>query len=417
MQPFEAGDGSQLRILAAYRHFWPDSPPYAELLRSIAAHLSGEGHSVEVVAEHPCYKTADFEKEVPSTDRVDGVRVKRMPVLPGTSRQGLIDRLDQFLFPIRLLIHGIVRRLRGASYDVVLTATQPPVINGTFGWLTARLLGARFLYHFQDVYPELGRYAGLWDGEGVVYRLLYVLDRFTCRMADRCVVLSDDMAETLVERGVDREKIMVVHNFMPSGFEEDRIEARPTDRSDRQDVVLIFAGNLGRFQGLEPLVRAAQLVEEDLPNLTLEFLGEGVALPRLKQLAVDISNVRFRAHLPTAEADRVISEADVGIVSLRPDIYRVAYPTKTMTYLGLGVPILAVVESESSLARLVEREHLGFVVSGREPNEVAEAYRKVYQHRRELPELRDRARQTYNCFFSRDSILSRWTDLMDEIAS
>ena len=45
--------------------------------------------------------------------------------------------------------------------------------------------------------------------------------------------------------------------------------------------------------------------------------------------------------------------ADLGVVSLRPGVISSAYPSKTMTYLRHGCPILAFVEPESELATMV----------------------------------------------------------------
>ena len=47
---------------------------------------------------------------------------------------------------------------------------------------------------------------------------------------------------------------------------------------------IIFAGNLGRFQGLEDIVGATSLLGP-LANFELVFLGEGKALSSLQSLA------------------------------------------------------------------------------------------------------------------------------------
>ena len=68
-----------MRILIIYRHFWPDSPPYASLLRSIAGRLVRDGHQVEIWTEQPGYKSADTRKRAPRREQLDGIRVERFP--------------------------------------------------------------------------------------------------------------------------------------------------------------------------------------------------------------------------------------------------------------------------------------------------------------------------------------------------
>ena len=46
----------RLRLLLVHRYFWPDTPPYAVMLRAIAAHWAAAGHRVEVLAGQPSYK-------------------------------------------------------------------------------------------------------------------------------------------------------------------------------------------------------------------------------------------------------------------------------------------------------------------------------------------------------------------------
>ena len=50
------GRPAPMRILAAHRYFWPDSPPYAVMLREIGRAWVADGHSVSVVSSQPSYK-------------------------------------------------------------------------------------------------------------------------------------------------------------------------------------------------------------------------------------------------------------------------------------------------------------------------------------------------------------------------
>ena len=62
-----------------------------------------------------------------------------------------------------------------------------------------------------------------------------------------------------------------------------------------------------------------------------------------------------------------MASADAGIVSLAPGVIDCAYPSKLMTYLEVGLPVVAVVETDSELAGFVESHGLGWVAS---PNDV-----------------------------------------------
>ena len=57
-------------------------------------------------------------------------------------------RIAAGLFPFRVILHALGRRLRGERYDLLWTATMPPAINGWGTRIAARILGAKFVYHF-----------------------------------------------------------------------------------------------------------------------------------------------------------------------------------------------------------------------------------------------------------------------------
>ena len=75
-------------------------------------------------------------------------------------------------------------------------------------------------------------------------------------------------------------------------------------------------------------------------------------------------------------ADFVRDHADLGIVSLEPDVIRAAYPSKTMTYLRNGCPILALVEP-SELSSMVVDCGAGLAGTVDDLAEVAERLRAL----------------------------------------
>jgi len=178
---------------------------------------------------------------------------------------------------------------------------------------------------------------------------------------------------------------------------------------------IIFAGNIGRFQGLEALIDAAQILESKYPRIEVMLLGEGANLALLKQRAKGLSNVRFEGHMPLDEARPVIASADLGLVSIQSGIYRTAYPTKTLAYLELGVPILAVVESQSVLAHIITQNGLGWVAPGDNGTSLASTISSAYAEKNNSGETRTRVLSYYAQTLSREAVLGRWCALMQEL--
>ncbi len=423
-----------LKVLLSHRYFWPDTPPYASMLRTIAEGLAAEGHDVTVFSSQPSYRTSRAARR-PRVEHLGGVRVLRIPVLPERGRPVAVRVLNNAWYVTALFSHVMAR-----SYDVVVAASFPPIVAGRATSVAARLRRTPFVYHCQDLHPEVGRIEGML-ADGILFRLLRRVDEHTCDAAARVVVLSEDMRATLAARpDMDASRVVVINNFLPETFEDgvrtpagledpDADAALPGSTGDRGEEShaapvlpgvgfhVVFAGNLGRFQGLEAVVDAARLLAEQ-EDVHFVFLGGGVMEGELRRRAGPLlgRTVHFLSHKPQSVAQELVRAADLALVPLRQGVYRVAYPSKTLTCLAMGVPVLAAVEPESELARMVEAERVGWVASPEDPDGLAAAVTKALRERDALPRARDRARELYERRFSVGHSLRAWAGLVKEVA-
>lgn len=341
-----------MKILFTHRYFWPDTPPYALMLRSIAEGIQDKGHTVQVYASKPSYRAISKNTEIKG---IDGLDVKRAFVFSEQGANFIVRFLNVLLYCAGLFIH--ILRTRP---DIVTAATFPPVIAAWTASLASKIVGAKFVYHMQDVHPEVSRFSGGRLGQGVPFKLLQMLDNQTLRRSALVVVLSQDMVDTLNARGLKKLPIDIINNFLLDDFEA--TPPVPEDLAKPKGVKrIIFAGNLGKFQNLDVLANGIVHYLNSDPSTELFFLGDGVAAKELKQKWSDNKQVKFAPFLPYSSAKAIIEAADVGLVSLREDIYRVSYPSKVLTYLGLGIPVFVLIEPDSTLAKLVLRDRLGVV--------------------------------------------------------
>ena len=395
-------------VVLIHRYFWPDTPPYASILRDVAERLGQDGLRVTVLTCQPSYNRAVVER-APARERLGrGVTVRRWPVLDDR-RSSALKLANLLWFCLRLALS--LPRL--GRVNVVMAASTPPVVlAATASWL-ARRKGADFVYHRQDIYPEVA--VGLGKQEGLLSRTARWADARTDRRAGRVVVLSRDMAETIRARGVPPEATVVINNFDPWPLPDLGSAAEP--HADGQ-LVVVFAGNIGRFQGLETLFQALVALRDD--PVDFHFFGAGALSERLESLVSEQGLQRVHQHgyqHPDQVADFLASQADLGVVSLAPGVIRAAYPSKTLSYLRQGTPILALVEGDSELACTVRDERIGIQV---EPGDVAglvAAIRTLSADRSLLGGARERARSLYARSFDKDVRLAQWSQLFERLGA
>jgi glycosyltransferase involved in cell wall biosynthesis len=258
-----------------------------------------------------------------------------------------------------------------------------------------------------------GRLRSRW-----LYGLLKRFDTQSCRNALRNVVLSEDMRDTLLERGVTAPQIEVLNNFrLETHFDgTDRIPEPLA--SDTGHYNVLFAGNLGEFQGLDAIIEAANLLAAN-KQIRFLFMGEGLAKERLITAAGSLveDTVFFLPQVSVEVAFAAMVRADLGLISLSPGVYRVAFPSKTMMYLAAGCPVLAIVEPESRLAETAASGELGYCCGHqREPAAIAAAIAAAWHDRARWDAARrETLRATAETLFGREAILQRWVKLMQEV--
>lgn len=412
-----------MKILLIHRYFWPDAPPYAHMLRAIGGHLARCGHRVSVLSTQPSYHDAATFDEQPARETLDGIEVHRMRLLPEKKKQTGRRLVNMVLFLLRVLGHLLRHR-----YDLVTFSTMPPVGLGVTVRLALALTGRRgcYVYHCQDLYPEAALFGGMMR-EHAGYRLLRAIERTTCRAAGAVVVLSDDMRQTLLERGVEPDRIRVIDNFSlvapkttATAGQELPAALEPEGSQEPADTrfVVLFAGNLGRFQGLEELVEAAHRLS-DRPSIVFWIVGEGAVKDELVARAGELvgRTVFFAPYQAPEVAFRIMERADLGVVSLRPNLYRVAHPSKVSTYLTAGCRLLVVAERESQLVRSIVDRDLGSWSPQGDPAAMAATIAEEAARAETVRAGRESRRAHALEAYGTDAVFARWDELLTSLES
>ena len=112
-----------MRVVLVHRYFWPDTPPYAHILKQIALHLGEEGHEVTVLTCQPSYDRRQV-RHAPARELIaPGVEVRRWRVFPDR-RHSVVKAINLVIFGARLMLAGsrlMTKYGKGRS----TSATQP----------------------------------------------------------------------------------------------------------------------------------------------------------------------------------------------------------------------------------------------------------------------------------------------------
>lgn len=408
LRPAPTLNSSLGHVVLVHRYFHPDTPLYASLLQILAVRLGDSGYRVTVITAQPSYTGSSGR--APARELIHPmVEVRRFSLLPETRKIGPARLANIPLYFLRVFLSGI----RVRDVKVVMGATAPPVVGALAAAMVAQFHRAAFVYHNQDIYPEVAIAAGILTKPRLAH-FLRAIDSRNHRQASRIVVLSEDMRLTIGKRGVPLDRVSVINNFDP--FASADFSAARGDRGDPATLRIAFAGNLGRFQGLEQVIEAANLLR-DTP-VHFDLLGDGSLRAKLEEYVVErgLTKVRFHGYQPASEVESFLAEyADIGLVSLAPGVIRTAYPSKMFSYLRCGCAVIACVEADSELAQTLSRNKIGIVCPPGDADALSDAIKSCVSDPAKIADMRSRSRLFSTMALSPQHRLEEWDQLFADL--
>jgi glycosyltransferase involved in cell wall biosynthesis len=139
-------------------------------------------------------------------------------------------------------------------------------------------------------------------------------------------------------------------------------------------VVFLYGGNLGIAQDLDNIIRLATRLSchKDIHFL---LVGNGSEAARLeRRIAVEnLQNIKLLGALPEQEYMSLLSEADVGLISLDRRLRTYNITGKLLGYCSLGKPVLASVNVGNDLFEILGKNQAGLCLLNGKDHDLAAA--------------------------------------------
>jgi colanic acid biosynthesis glycosyl transferase WcaI len=363
-----------MNILLVAMNYAPEQTGIAPFNTGLAEYLAAEGHRVTALTTFPHYPewrvAPEYRGRWLVREQRHGVHVIRCRGYVPSRR----STLCRVAYDSALAVPAMLIGLRLPKPDVVL-AVSPPLQLAVAAWLLAWRHRARFILQVKDLVPDVAIALGMLRNR-LAIRAGRALEGFVYRRAEYILTISQGFVENLRAKGVPEEKLLV----LPDWTDCDAIRPLSGSNFFRRELaipedafVVLHSGNMGAKQRLENLLDAA----ERLPDRGFVFLlvGDGTERPRLERRAREqrLANVHF---LPLQPADRLpemLAAADVLLLNQDPAIVDTVIPSKLLTYLAAGRPVVAAIHEASEAARLIHAAGCGAVVPPADPDALAGA--------------------------------------------
>lgn len=330
--------------------------------------MCDRGHTVEVVTGHPHYPGRLWGRpRRPYREVRDGIRITRLPLWIGHA-SGAQRIREEMTYAASA---ALVAPFAGEADAIVAVS---PSFLGLFPVIVnARLRRTPWILWLQDILPDGASTTGLLESVTAL-RAARSLEQTVYRAASSIVVISDTFAENLRGKGVPDAKLTRIYNPATRGFSD------PLKSSRFRPSSILYMGNIGFSQGLVEVVRAFEASNGEF-RLIITGTGELEAAVRAEAKS---DRVAVLGLVPAERLERELARASLALVSQRPDVEEFNVPSRLMTLMARGIPILASVRPGSEVARLVASSGGGWVTPADHPEEAADLAPQILRNPSEL---------------------------------
>lgn len=363
----EVSEDNKPRLLVYAHYYYPDVASTGQILTELSEGLRERFH-VTVICTVPSYTgetTSYYKKHKYYFEVINGVYALRIRV-PRFRKNFSISRVINI---VSYFLSALVATLKLGKQDYVFTISQPPVLGGLLGVIGSKLKRAKFIYNIQDFNPEQ-ILAVNFTGNKLIIGTMMWLDKWSCKCADKIILVGRDMIETLKKRFPEKE-LPYVH--INNWIDEKSIVPLPSDNEEvvafkrqyklENKFVMMYSGNLGLYYDLAGLIKAFVSFKDE-KDVVFAFVGGGSLKEELEEFALqnELDNVIFIPYQDKEELVYSLNAADVHFVVNAKGIKGVSVPSKLYGVMAAGKPVLGVLEKGSEARLIIEESSCGRVV-------------------------------------------------------
>jgi O26-antigen biosynthesis N-acetyl-L-fucosamine transferase len=345
-----------LRILIIVDCYLPSTKSGATLVHDLGVEFRRQGHEVTVLTP------SDTIGQPLQLSTEQDLRVARVKTKAIKGAKKLFRAIREAGLPGTLWRHA--RSFLLANPADLIVFYSPTIF---FGALVRRLKShwncPAYLI-LRDIFPQWAVDIGILR-KGVVWRYFRSKEIEQYGAADLIGVESPANLKYFAQEFPQKPYgVQVLYNWA----KPERRDLRTTGYRERlnlqRKVVFLYGGNLGVVQDLDNVVRLAESLSI---HRQIHFLlvGEGSEVLRLEQVIAEkrLANIHILSAVDQQDYMSILSEVDVGLISLDRRLRTHSVPGKLLGYMNCGKPVLASVNPGNDLFEILGKDQAGFCLT------------------------------------------------------
>ncbi len=333
-----------MNILIVTQYFYPES----FRINEVAYEFVKQGHNVTVLTGYPNYPQGYFFDEYKDKkikqENIQGVNVIRANLF---QRHNNPISLSLNYLSYAFFAGNKVKKIN-KNFDVSFVFGTSPVTQAYPAIVLKKRKSVPIVLNCQDLWPESIKAYGIKE-RSLIFKIIKKMSKYLYSKCDLIVNSSPKFSNYLVRTcGIKQDKMTFIPNFAENFYLD-----LDNTKSNNNKKHLMFAGNIGKVQGLDTLVDAVSLLDNEIKSkIIIDILGEGSYETELRS-KIDKLNLShlfvFHGKKNFEELKHYYEQCDALILTLAGDSsISDTIPSKLQGYMGAGKPILGAINGASN---------------------------------------------------------------------
>jgi glycosyltransferase involved in cell wall biosynthesis len=393
-----------MKVLVVCQHYYPEN----FLVTDISEALVARGHEVTTVVGLPNYPSGIVPREYKwfrnRREERNGVHVRRC--LEIGRRNTKLGLAVNYLSYMLSACHRVLWMRK--DFDVIYAYSSSPVLMSLPAAFLRAISGKKLLIYVLDIWPACLSAMNVGEGSPL-YTFMKWVSRRIYASAD-VLAYSSKRFQRYFQRV---HGLNVPDSYYLPQFAYDQSGAAGA-KKHMDGWNFVFAGNIGKIQGVETVIRAAELLQGE--PVKFHILGNGSNYPACEALVKEkrLGNaVTLYGRRPQEEMPGYFAMADALIVSMRNDpSVNDTLPAKVQSYMAAGKPILGSIAGET--ADIIADADCGLCAPPDDPDAFA-AIVRAFINRTDQVQMGERAKAYYQQHFTKEEHMNHLEKMLKEL--
>ena len=263
-------------------------------------------------------------------------------------------------------IKGITTYFSDVKIDLILYATPPITFSKVVAYIKKRDQAISYLL-LKDIWPQGIVDLGVISKKGLIYRYFRKKEKDMYKVSDYIGCMSLANVRYILEENsfLKADKVEVCPNSIEPVLLQEISELNINQMKKKYEIpqnktIFLYGGNLGRPQGLDFLLHIIEKCEDN--EAFFLIVGDGTEYERIDNYlkSIKAENVRLIKYLPKTEFEKLVQISDVGLVFLDRRFTVPNIPSRILSYMQAGIPILAATDLATDLREIIENNEMGY---------------------------------------------------------